>query len=184
MVQYQQIARLTRQKEAVDMTEQIKARILAILPSVRALAQWLVLAGLTGIACGLAGAAFTWCVAQATALRSAHPWLLFCMPVAGLIIVFSYRTAGMANDSGTNQIIASVRGRERPPLRLAPNALVTMPSSKRGLCQIRPPAAPLACLSPPPLAAKSGVASRLSAAASASVHASEGKRKISPPRQQ
>ncbi len=120
MVQYQQIARLTRQKEAVDMTEQIKARILAILPSVRALAQWLVLAGLTGIACGLAGAAFTWCVAQATALRSAHPWLLFCMPVAGLIIVFSYRTAGMANDSGTNQIIASVRGRERPPLRLAP----------------------------------------------------------------
>ena len=102
------------------MTEQIKARILAILPSVRALAQWLVLAGLTGIACGLAGAAFTWCVAQATALRSAHPWLLFCMPVAGLIIVFSYRTAGMANDSGTNQIIASVRGRERPPLRLAP----------------------------------------------------------------
>lgn len=102
------------------MTEKIKARFLAILPSIRALGQWLLLAGLTGLACGLAGAAFTWCVAEATTLRADHPWLLFCMPIAGLLIVFSYRTAGMANDSGTNQIIASVRGETRPPVRLAP----------------------------------------------------------------
>ena len=102
------------------MTGKLKARLLAVLPSVRALGQWLLLAGLTGLACGGAGAAFTWCVARATALRAAHPWLLFLMPLAGLVIVWSYRTLGMANDSGTNQIIASVRGGERPPVRLAP----------------------------------------------------------------
>lgn len=102
------------------MAQKLKARLAAVLPSLRALGQWLGLAGLAGLACGLAGAAFTWCVAQATALRAAHPWLLFLMPLAGLVIVFSYRTAGMANDSGTNQIIASVRGGERPPVRLAP----------------------------------------------------------------
>lgn len=90
------------------------------LPSVRALFQWLGLAALAGLACGLAGAAFAWCVVQATALRAAHPWLLFCMPLAGLLIVWSYRVCGLGNDSGTNQIIASVRGRERPPLQLAP----------------------------------------------------------------
>lgn len=102
------------------MTEKIQARLAAVLPTLRTLAQWLGLAGLAGLACGGAGAAFTWCVAQATALRAAHPWLLFFMPLAGLAIVFSYRAAGMENDSGTNQIIASVRGGERPPLRLAP----------------------------------------------------------------
>ncbi len=102
------------------MAEKLKARLEAILPTLRTLGQWLVLSGLAGAACGLAGAAFTWCVAQATALRGTHPWLLFCMPLAGLIIVFSYRAAGMENDSGTNQIIASVRGGERPPVRLAP----------------------------------------------------------------
>ena len=102
------------------MLETIKRRLSAVLPSVRALGQWLGLAGLAGLACGGAGAAFTWCVAQATALRSAHPWLLFCMPIAGLVILFSYRRSGMENDSGTNQIIASVRGGERPPVRLAP----------------------------------------------------------------
>ena len=102
------------------MKEKLKARLLAVLPSVRALGQWLLLSGLTGLACGLAGAAFTWCVAEATALRTAHPWLLFLMPIAGLVIVWTYRAAGMENDSGTNQIIASVRGKERPPVRLAP----------------------------------------------------------------
>ena len=102
------------------MTERFKGRLLAVLPSIRALGQWLGLAGLTGLACGLAGAAFSWSVARVTDLRLAHPWLLFCMPIAGLAIVWSYRVCGMANDSGTNQIIASVRGDARPPVRLAP----------------------------------------------------------------
>mgnify|MGYP001031045598 FL=1 len=102
------------------MTEKIKARLNAILPTLRTLCQWLLLAGAAGTACGLAGAAFTWCVAQATSLRGTHPWLLYCMPLAGLVIVWAYRAAGMENDSGTNQIIASVRGGERPPARLAP----------------------------------------------------------------
>ncbi len=102
------------------MLEKLRQKLLHALPTLRALGRWLGLAGLAGAACGLAGAAFTWCVAQATALRAAHPWLLFAMPLAGLAIVWSYRTAGMENDSGTNQIIASVRGGERPPVRLAP----------------------------------------------------------------
>lgn len=102
------------------MLEILRGRARGVIPSLRALAQWLWLAGLTGIACGFAGAAFTWCVAQATALRGAHPWLLFCMPLAGLVIVWSYQAWGMENDIGTNQIIASVRGDERPTLRLAP----------------------------------------------------------------
>ena len=100
--------------------DKLRQQLLNALPTLRALGRWLVLAGLAGLACGLAGAAFTWCVAQATALRGAHPWLLFCMPLAGLVIAWSYRAAGMENDSGTNQIIASVRGGERPPVRLAP----------------------------------------------------------------
>ena len=98
----------------------IHTRLLAVLPSLKALGRWLALAGLTGLACGLAGAAFTWTVGWSTALRGAHPWLLFCMPLTGLVIVWAYRAAGMENDSGTNQIIASVRGGERPPVRLAP----------------------------------------------------------------
>ena len=102
------------------MIERLRVRLLAALPTARALGEWLLLAALTGTACGLAGGAFSWCVSRATALRADHPWLLFCMPLAGLVIVWSYRVCGMENDSGTNQIIASVRGEARPPFRLAP----------------------------------------------------------------
>ena len=102
------------------MWEKLRGCAKKAAPSARALVRWLALAGLTGIACGLAGAAFSWCVARATALRGSYPWLLFGMPAVGLVIVFCYRTAGMENDSGTNQIIASVRGGTRPPVRLAP----------------------------------------------------------------
>ena len=102
------------------MSNKLNQYLRAALPSVRALFQWLGLAVLTGLACGLAGAAFAWCVTQATGLRAAHPWLLYCMPLAGLLIVACYRGVHMENDSGTNQIIASVRGHVRPPVRLAP----------------------------------------------------------------
>ena len=106
------------------MKERFKTRLLAAFPSARTLGQWLLLSALTGAACGLAGAAFAWCLNRAAALRTANPWLLLCMPLAGLIIVAAYRAADMGNDSGTNQIIASVRGGERPPLRLAPLILL------------------------------------------------------------
>ena len=87
--------------------------------AVLTLLRWVVIGGLTGLACGLAGGAFSRVLSWVTQTRQANPWLIFCMPVAGLLIVWSYQALDMANDSGTNQIIASVRSGERPRLRLA-----------------------------------------------------------------
>ena len=81
--------------------------------------RWIVIGGLTGVVCGLAGGAFSLLLAWVTQTRGEHPWLLFCLPLAGLIIVWGYQVLDMANDSGTNQIIASVRSGEKPRLRLA-----------------------------------------------------------------
>lgn len=86
--------------------------------AVLTLLRWVVIGGLTGLACGLAGGAFSRVLSWVTQTRQANPWLIFCMPVAGLLIVWSYQALDMANDSGTNQIIASVRSGERP--RAAP----------------------------------------------------------------
>lgn len=80
---------------------------------------WLLLAGAVGLICGLVGGAFHFVLDGAGVLRENNPWLLWLLPIAGLIIVWMYRVCGMENDSGTNQIIASVRGETRPPLRLA-----------------------------------------------------------------
>lgn len=90
-----------------------------LLEVAAAFARWLAVAGTTGAVCGLVGAAFYHVVAWVTAARGAHPWLLFLMPAAGLLIVWCYKAAGLENDSGTNLIIASVRGGERPRFRNA-----------------------------------------------------------------
>lgn len=85
----------------------------------KAVAIWVIVAGVIGAVCGGVGGAFHWAVHGATVLREGQPWLLYLMPLAGLAIVWGYRAWGMENDSGTNQIIASVRSGTRPPFRLA-----------------------------------------------------------------
>ena len=77
--------------------------------SAEVLVRWLLVAGLTGGLCGLVGAAFYHVIAWVTAGRTHHPAVLLAMPLAGVFIVWSYKTLGMENDSGTNQIISSVR---------------------------------------------------------------------------
>ena len=57
----------------------------------KALCKWLALAAVTGLACGLVGAAFHKGVDWVTELRAAHPWLLCLLPAAGLVIVGFYR---------------------------------------------------------------------------------------------
>lgn len=86
--------------------------------TLKALGLWLVMAGIVGVVCGIVGGLFHMAIGAATELREALPWLLYLLPVAGLAIVWLYQIGGMKNDSGTNQIIASVRSGTRPPLKL------------------------------------------------------------------
>ena len=73
----------------------------------QAMVTWLRLAAVTGCCCGFVGAMFHIGIHKAELLRTAQPWLLFCLPVAGLLIVGFYKitkTEGL----GTNDIIDAV----------------------------------------------------------------------------
>ena len=72
-----------------------------------ALGKWLLLAAVIGEACGFIGSAFHIGVGWATELRGTHPWLLWCLPAAGLVIVAFYRITGVTGQ-GTNDIIDAV----------------------------------------------------------------------------
>ncbi len=85
----------------------------------QALVKWLLLAVVVGAACGAVGSAFHIGVERATELRLEHPWLLWCLPLAGLLIVAFYRltrTEGL----GTNDIIDAVHLGKGLTLRLLP----------------------------------------------------------------
>ena len=71
---------------------------------IRALAKWLALAAVIGALCGVIGSAFHIGVHHATELRREYPWLLWCLPLLGLVIVGFYKLT-KTEGQGTNDII-------------------------------------------------------------------------------
>ena len=74
---------------------------------IRAFIKWLLLAAVMGTCCGVVGSLFHIGVYKATALRGEHPWLLWCLPLAGLVIVGFYKLT-RTEGQGTNDIIEAV----------------------------------------------------------------------------
>ena len=89
-------------------------------PDWSAAAYWLVLAALVGCVVGPLGGAFGLALNWANATRGAHPWLLYLLPVAGLVIVFLYHRFDPDGGGSTNQIFVSVREHKPLTLRTAP----------------------------------------------------------------
>ena len=82
--------------------------------------KWLLLSGITGICCGVIGSLFHLCMEFATEFRTGHSFMVYFLPVAGLVIVFLYSICGLKNDPGTNIIITSIRTEGKIPVRMAP----------------------------------------------------------------
>ena len=93
-------------------SRELKKTILSFL-------KWLLIAHLTGAAGGLVGSAFHLSVSWATGFRAGHPWMLYLLPAAGLVIGLIYHFLHTENKN-TNTIIDSVQLGERVPLALTP----------------------------------------------------------------
>ena len=70
--------------------------------------KWGLLGLLMGVWGGLLGAAFHHALHFVTHLRSAHPWLIFLLPVAGLLSVGIYTLFRQRSNRGTNEVIDAV----------------------------------------------------------------------------
>ena len=81
--------------------------------------KWLFLSIFIGCVCGAAGTLFFHCVSISTRVRTAHLWLIYLLPFAGLLIAFAYHMAGLNRDKGTNLVIHSIRSKEVVPLRMS-----------------------------------------------------------------
>lgn len=82
--------------------------------------KWLLIAALMGAIGGAVGAFFNRCIGYATEFRQANPIVIFGLPIAGLIIVFLYDKFKMADNSGANNVISSVRDEDEIPFAMAP----------------------------------------------------------------
>lgn len=84
-----------------------------------ALIKWLTLAAVTGVFCGVMGSLFHIGVDIATTYRIAHPWFLWLLPIAGLVIVAVYKITGVEGQN-TNDIIDAVHLGSRLSIALVP----------------------------------------------------------------
>ena len=86
--------------------------------------KWTILAIVTGGIIGVISSAFGHALSMATSFRKEYPWLLFGLPLAGVIIVFLYKKFGK-DDGGTNQVFSTVRARDEVPATAAPLIFVS-----------------------------------------------------------
>lgn len=83
------------------------------------------LAVLVGLVCGGVGTAFYYAFHYATSLRTTHPWLLWLLPAAGVVIVLLYRICGMERDGGTDRVLSAVRSTPNLRFHTAPLVFVS-----------------------------------------------------------
>ncbi len=87
---------------------------------IKSFLKWNFIAALVGVISGGVGSLFRFTVEYANVLRQSHEWLIFFLPIGGLLIVGVYKLCGMTSAIGTDRVIGSVRAEEKVPVRLGP----------------------------------------------------------------
>jgi len=87
---------------------------------------WLLLVAPVAVIAGSASAFFLWALDRVTLVRLQNPWLLFLLPLSGVVIVWMYQRWGGNSDRGTNLLLDEIH---QPgagvPFRMAPLVLIT-----------------------------------------------------------
>lgn len=86
--------------------------------------KWIVLGSLVGFLSGTASAFFLKSLDYVTDVRLEHPWLLYLLPLGGVLVSFLYMRYGKNSAKGNNLILEQIQdGNETIPLRMAPLVL-------------------------------------------------------------
>lgn len=90
------------------------------------LVRWTLFIVPTAIAIGSVVAFFLWLLQAAIHYRFSHAWLLFLLPLAGLLIHFIYRSVGKSSEKGNNLIMEQIHMEGGGvPRQMAPVILLT-----------------------------------------------------------
>lgn len=82
-------------------------------------------ASFVGLLAGSASAIFLFALEFVTEFRITHPWLLYLLPLGGVLIVFLYSQYGKGTEAGNNLLIDQIHEpRSMVPLRMVPLVLV------------------------------------------------------------
>lgn len=92
---------------------------------VTASAKWLILAVAVGSVVGLCAAAFGVALRWANDTRTDYPWLIYFLPLGGVVIVWLYNAAHNRDGGSTNAVFTAVHDEVLMPLSTAPLIFVS-----------------------------------------------------------
>ncbi len=96
------------------------------LPIANYLVKWTFMVLPVAIAIGSIVALFLWLLNQVTLLRWQNAWLLYLLPIAGILIYFLYEKMGKKTEAGNNLILDEIHEPDGGvPARIAPLVLAT-----------------------------------------------------------
>ncbi len=81
--------------------------------------RWVIFGCVMGFLMGVVGVTFHYGIEKVTELREAYSWLIWLLPVGGLVIALLYHFF-LGDDMGTNFVLVAVRDNKRLRLRKAP----------------------------------------------------------------
>lgn len=104
--------------------EKLKALVKRKLKSawnyIQVFVKWVIISGITGVIGGAIGSLFGASLKYANELSASIWWLVFLLPVGGLVIVAIYKLFKLENDPGTNCVIEAIRTEDGVPWAMAP----------------------------------------------------------------
>lgn len=85
------------------------------------LVKWILISIPVGGIIGFVASYFLIAIEYIVKIHEAHPWLVLCLPIGGVLIVFLYRGMGQAYNTGTNQVMTVMRAQEEKiPWQISP----------------------------------------------------------------
>ena len=89
------------------------------------LLKWFMISVGVGVIVGGVSALFGHTLIFANNLRSQYPFIIYTLPIGGLLIVALYRGSRNTSDKGTNTVVASIQESTDIPFRMAPLIFVS-----------------------------------------------------------
>ena len=78
------------------------------LRRLRTAIKWIIFSILSGLLIGMVGIAFYFGMTWVTDTRTAYPWLIFFLPLGGIVIVLLYHLLHDEKDTGTNLVLSAI----------------------------------------------------------------------------
>ncbi|MCQ2513759.1 MAG: chloride channel protein [Ruminococcus sp.] len=102
------------------MIRKVRKKIFSASNYISTFLKWVLIASITGGIGGIIGTAFGYCISFANKFNNENWWMIFMLPVGGVLIVALYKGSNIVNDPGTNLVIDSIRTKEKVPWIVAP----------------------------------------------------------------